>query len=109
MRTICTFYFLAMLFLACTSNAQTVGLFYKNPGTEDGYILFAPISYTTTYLIDKCGRKIHEWNSTYRPGQAAYLLENGKLLRTGNANNSIFTSGGTGGIIELLDTNSTVS
>lgn len=99
---------LSAVLLAGISYAQTVGLFYKNAGTEDGYILFAPTSNTSTYLIDKCGKKIHEWSSAYRPGQAVYLLENGTLLRTGNVNNSIFTSGGTGGIIELLDTNSTV-
>src|SRR5436190_22939494 len=109
MRKFFSLFLFATVFLTSVSSGQTVGLFYKNTGTEDGYVLFAPVQYTSTYLIDKCGKKIHEWNSAYRPGQAVYLLENGKLLRTGNVNNSVFTSGGTGGIIQLLDTNSNVS
>ena len=108
MKTITLLSLGALMCSTVISPAQTVGLFYKNAGTEDGYILFAPGSYTSTYLIDKCGKKIHEWTSAYRPGQSVYLLENGKLLRTGNVNNPVFTSGGTGGIIEMLDTNSTI-
>ena len=90
------------------SHSQTVGLFFHNTGTEDGYVLFAPNSNTKTYLMDKCGRQVHAWTSAYRPGHAVYLLDDGNLLRTGDANNSVFASGGKGGIIELLDTNSTV-
>jgi len=96
------------IFYSENSSAQTIGLFFHNSGTEDGYVLFAPNANTKTYLIDKCGKQIHSWTSAYTPGLAVYLLPNGKLLRAGNTNNSTFNNGGKGGIIELLDTNSSV-
>mgnify|MGYP000047043942 FL=1 len=55
-------------------------------GTADsfeGYTLVAPGTSTTTYLIDNAGRVIHSWQSNYRPGLSVYLLEDGKLLRSG--------------------------
>lgn len=54
---------------------QTVGLQLHAPAnTDDGYVLLAPIQYTRTYLMDKCGREVHRWYSAYRTSQAAYLL-----------------------------------
>jgi len=47
-----------------------------------GFTLLFPIGSTTTYLIDMEGRVANRWESAYRPGQSAYLLENGHLLRT---------------------------
>lgn len=95
-------YFLSITF--CISpfyQAQnTVGLITYETGIEDGYTLFAPLTSTKTFLIDKCGEKVNEWNSAYRPGQSVYLLEDGSLLRAGNSNNPVFTAGGSGGIIE---------
>ncbi len=88
--------------------SQTMGLMQHDAGTEDGYVLFAPISSTATYLMDKCGKEVHSWSSTYRPGQSVYLLADGNLLRTGNAGNPIFTSGGTGGVIEEIDWSSSI-
>ncbi len=89
--------------------AQTVGLLQHQASTLDnGYILFAPISSTTTYLIDACGKQVHTWNSNFKPGQAVYLLEDGTLLRSGNKNNSTFNAGGKGGIIEKIDWNGNV-
>src|SRR3982751_1014125 len=96
-----------LLLISSTLKAQpTVGLISNQAGNVPGYILFAPLSSDTTYLIDKCGKLVHQWNSSYHPGDAVYLLENGALLRTENVNNSTFTSGGKGGRIELLDWNS---
>ena len=61
---------------------QTVGLQLHSAGSaDDGYVLLAPIAYTRTYLMDKCGREVHRWSSAYRAGQAAYLLPDGSLLR----------------------------
>ena len=48
----------------------------------DGYTLFAPMQSNTTYLINNSGEIVHTWESDSRPGLAAYLLENGSLLRT---------------------------
>src|SRR5207249_250338 len=100
------------LFLLCiisfTARSQTVGLFYNNPGALDGYILFAPGVSDTTYLIDKCGKRIHEWHSAYVPGLSVYLLNDGTLLRCCDSVANIFQAGGHGGIIQKLDWNSNV-
>ncbi|SDY61515.1 aryl-sulfate sulfotransferase [Hymenobacter psychrophilus] len=89
---------------------QTVGVQLHAAGsTDDGYVLLAPIQYTRTYLMDKCGREVHGWNSAYKAGQAAYLLPDGTLLRAGAPANATFTAGGLGGIIEKIDWNGTVT
>lgn len=91
--------------LACSSfsQQQTVGLFQNTPEAMDAYTLFAPMSDTMTYLIDNCGEKVHSWVSSYRPAASVYLLENGNLLRTRSANKPNFSTGGSGGEIEILD------
>lgn len=100
---------LSILGISHLSEAQqTIGLFTQEPGSLDGYVLFAPLASDTTYLIDKCGYKVHTWTSAYTPGQSVYLLEDGNLLHSGSANNSVFVNGGNGGILELLDWNSNV-
>jgi hypothetical protein len=87
---------------------QTVGLFSNTIDSYNGYTLFAPMTNTTTYLIDNCGEKVHSWNSAYKPGLSAYVLEDGTLLRTRNTNSTTFTAGGSGGGIEMLDWNGNV-
>lgn len=100
------FYLSFFLFLInlINVNGQTVGLIQHDLGSQDdGYVLFAPLTSTTTYLIDKCGKQVKTWGSTYVPGSSVYLLPDGTLLRAGNSNSPIFTAGGTGGIIEKID------
>ena len=83
--------------------AQTVGLFVNEEGSYDGYTLFAPLQYGTTYLIDNEGKLVHSWDSAYTPGNSVYLLENGHLLRTATlprGPNATFGSGGAGGRVE---------
>lgn len=50
--------------------------------------------------MDESGNEVHSWTSEFRPGMAAYLLEDGSLLRAAKANTSCFVSGGAGGRIE---------
>ena len=96
---------LGIIAIPSTAIAQqkTVGLFLNSPGSFDGYTLFAPLNYTTAYLINNEGRLIHFWEGDYTPGNSVYLLENGHLLRTCNVGNQIFTAGGTGGRIQEVD------
>ncbi len=47
---------------------QTTGLFFNNPEAADGYVLFAPNTSDTTYLIDKDGNVVNQWESQYLPG-----------------------------------------
>jgi len=82
---------------------QTVGLIKNDHGAYTGYTLFAPIGSTATYLIDMEGRIVNTWKSNYRPGQSAYLLEDGHLLRTASLGlraSRDFPHGGSGGRVE---------
>lgn len=81
----------------------TAGLQRREPASFDGYSLLAPLFSTDTFLLDPCGRQVHGWSSTYRPGMSAYLLDNGDLLRTAFVNSSVFRNGGSGGRLERYD------
>jgi hypothetical protein len=95
--------FYYILFNSNLKAQQTVGLFKDSTGNLDGYVLFAPFVYDSTYLIDKCGKLIHTWGSTHNPGLSVYLLPDGTLLRIGAIVSPYFNAGGKGGIIELFD------
>ncbi|MEI6766925.1 MAG: aryl-sulfate sulfotransferase [Bacteroidota bacterium] len=103
---------IAMLMIILFGNknfgqTQTLGVFINDTAnTFKGYTLFAPKQNTMTYLIDNEGRKIHEWtHSTFAPGQAVYLLEDGDLLRTCMTQGQLGTGGGEGGRIEEYNWN----
>ena len=63
------------------SDAQEWGLITREPGTFEGYTLFAPLLFEKTYLIDMEGKLVHQWESDLRPAGPVYLLEDGRLLR----------------------------
>ncbi len=77
----------------------------------DGYMLLAPLQSYATYLVDTDESVAHTWTSKYTPGNSAYLLEDGTLLRTGKVSNGnrFVNTGGVGGIVEKLDWNSNVT
>ncbi len=102
--------FILLIFLSIFSNEvfaqqKTVGLTkHLSGGMEDGYVLFTPLGSDTTFLINKCGQKVHTWYSQYTPGLSVYLLANGHLLKTGTYSDTTFGgAGGRGGVIEELD------
>mgnify|MGYP002265664281 CR=1 FL=1 len=102
--------FLTVLLFASNVLAQTIGLTHYQPSNHEGYVLFSGISSEQTYLIDKCGNKVHEWSSSYRPGLSVDLLPNGELLRTCAHSSPWFGSGsGKGGVLELYDWNSNIT
>lgn len=101
---------LGLFFFAGTVQSQTIGLTnYTIPNTE-GYVLFAPVSNTQTYLIDKCGNEVHSWPSDYKPGLSVYLSTDGTLFRTGSLTTPYFGVGaGKGGILERINWDGTVA
>ncbi|MFN8472725.1 MAG: SUMF1/EgtB/PvdO family nonheme iron enzyme [Anaerolineae bacterium] len=83
---------------------KTVGLFVNDARAWEGYTLFAPKHYTSTYLINNQGLLVHAWTgSQSEPGQSAYLLENGHLLRAAMTRGPLSTGGGEGGRVEEYD------
>ena len=51
---------------------------------DDGYTLLYPHNQPHVYLLDFCGEVVHTWTNedTLRPGNMAYLQENGDLILT---------------------------
>ncbi len=76
---------------------------YDSDASFEGYTLFAPMWDRKTYLMDNDGNIVHSWTSIYLDTQAAYLLENGNLVRTSIVADSSIFSGGGQGRIEMFD------
>ena len=99
---------LCCLLIAFNSYAQrTVGtLSFESAQSYDGYNLLYPHNQPNVYLIDNCGRIAHVWEdeAEFRPGNMAYLMENGDLIKTKRpaaiAGNPIWAGGG-GGTVEI--------
>ncbi|RTR39679.1 DUF1566 domain-containing protein [Shewanella canadensis] len=79
---------------------------------SESYTLFSPMQSTETYLIDQQKNTLHSWQSNYRPGLSVYLMDGGELLRPGAITNKPTTfsgqTGGSAGVIEILNWNSDV-
>ncbi|WOO39602.1 aryl-sulfate sulfotransferase [Rubellicoccus peritrichatus] len=76
----------------------------EDEDVSDGYVLYAPVGETTTYLVDNDGETQKTWESDYEPGLSVYLMDDGTLIRTGQADNDVFGhEGGHGGIVENYD------
>jgi hypothetical protein len=100
--------FIVTLSLQSTAQPQTLGLFSRTSASQDGYVLFTPMTSDNTYLIDKCGKSVHTWNGSRKPGASVYLLEDGSLLRAEGVGNTNFAVGGTGGAIVRYDWNGSI-
>lgn len=88
---------------------QTVGLIsYDEPNTYQGYTLIYPHNQSTIYLVNNCGMIVHSWpgEEGYRPGNVAYLQNNGDIIltkRPADISQDAIWAGGGGAIIEIKD------
>ena len=104
-------YFAALLLFAASAQLapaqnRTVGVITNDEKrAAPGYTLLPPKHNGRTYLIDNAGQVYNTWDSKYEPGQSAYLLPNGHLLRAAMlpSSGAIGTGGGEGGRIEEFD------
>lgn len=94
--------------LTLESIAQsTVGLISLDPNRSyPGYNLIYPHNQPNVYLINSCGEVVHDWidSSVFVPGNTAYLLENGNLVKTKrhrDVTNDAIWAGGGGDIVEI--------
>ena len=79
------------------------GLKKNEEGAFTGYTFFAPIRSKTSYLIDMEGEIVHEWPSEHPPGNSAYLMEDGSIVRTAqDFDNPTFHGGGSGGRVQRI-------
>lgn len=97
--------------LVCVfSNAQnTVGLLSYQPSkTFNGYNLIFPHNQPTVYLLDNCGEIVHQWedDNNFRPGNTAYILPDGNLVkakRDATVTDDEIWAGGGGEFVEIRD------
>ncbi len=90
-------------FLFADEGDQTVGWFHRQVDTFGGYSFFAPGRSSTTYLVDGIGRVVHSWPSSFNPGNAAYLLPGGQILRAARIPGNLpLSAGGVGGRVERI-------
>jgi len=88
---------------------NTVGLLTYDPSaTYEGYNLIYPHNQPNVYILDMCGQIVHQWTDDvdFRPGNTAYIMPDGKLIKTKRA--SIISSdpiwaGGGGATVEIRD------
>lgn len=86
---------------AATDETEQRGLIRRTEDAFEGLTLIAPLRDRTTYLIDLQGEVVHRWRAELRPGNSAYLLDNGHLLRCAREpDNPVFQGGGQGGRIQ---------
>lgn len=97
--------YVSLLFALCFAQValaqNTIGTMAYTPDAVDaGYTLLYPHNQPNVYLVDLCGEVVHTWNNDegFRPGNVAYLQENGDLVFTYRpqvfANDWIWAGGG---------------
>ncbi len=102
---------LVISFFSGTIFAQknTVGLLSYDPVKAfDGYNLMFPHNQPNVYLLNNCGEVVHTWDDddNYRPGNFAYLTEEGLLYkgkREASVAGDAIWAGGGGAILEIRD------
>ena len=97
------FTFCFLILMLNFSNSQTVGLINYNEASYEGYTLFNAAN-NTSYLIDNCGRAIHQWEADAPIIGDAQLLPDGQLARLVNRsdNNGFFETDGAATHLELV-------
>lgn len=104
-----TYIALFFMFFFQSIYAQNLGLLsYKEDKTSDGYIMIYPHNQPSVYLLNNCGNIVHKWEDApnSRPGNTAYLLPNGNLVKTkrpASVVNDPIWAGGGGATIEIVD------
>ena len=69
---------------AALGQTPTVGtLAFVPDSVSPGYTLYQPHNQPDAFLLNFCGEVVHRWEAadTLRPGNSAYLLPNGDLVR----------------------------
>ncbi len=80
------------------------GLRLRDAGAFDGYTLFSPLLSGSSFLSDMDGEVVHRWDTGLALSAMAYLLDDGRLLRSIKlVENTRFFGGGLGGRLILLD------
>ena len=86
---------------------NTVGLITYNPElAQDGYNIHFPHNQPHVYLLNNCGEIVNVWegDADQRPGNTAYLTEDGNLIKTtrnASVSGDAIWAGGGGATVEI--------
>ena len=100
--------FICVTALSLTAQ-NTVGLLSYVPWKSyDGYNLLYPHNQPNVYLLNNCGEIVHVWedDDNFRPGNTAYLLPDGRLVKTkrnADISGDPIWAGGGGATVEIRD------
>ncbi len=109
MRRTLIIFLLFLLYFQNIAQENTVGLLsYQVDRSFDGYNLLYQHNQPNVYLLNNCGEIVHVWEDedNFRPGNTAYLLDDGRLVkckRDANFMDDAIWAGGGGAIIEMRD------
>jgi len=81
---------------------------YKGNLLEDSFVMAVINGGLEAFLIDKKGKKVFEWTFDTNLGNDLELLPDGKLIGMFKTSNPVFSFGGVGGIIKILNINGTI-
>lgn len=70
---------------------------------SDDLVLYSQSFEKETYLVNKCGELINEWNHNERAGLSARLLPDGNLIRAGYLQNTCCPQASTGGLLQIIN------
>ena len=76
---------------------------------ENSLVLAIENGGTASYLLDKTGTKVYEWSFETNLGNDLELLPDGKLIGMFKSENPIFSFGGFGGVIKILNIDGTTA
>lgn len=68
-----------------SAQEQTVGLFTASAVAQPGLTLVSTLFGHDSWLLDNAGQVVNSWTSGHVGAGAAYLLDNGGLVRSGVA------------------------
>lgn len=109
-RTLLAIFCVATASLHVTADEQDfvfpkTGVIRTTDNVTPGYVLLSPISTEKVFLLNNQGQIVHQWKTDRQPGQSAYLLEDGSLLRAGKVKDTFQfpATAGSGGRIQKYD------
>jgi hypothetical protein len=76
---------------------------YNGDLIDNSYTLAVENGGTLSYLLDKSGNKVKEWQFESNLGNDLELLPDGKLLGIFKSDNPVISFGGYGGIVRIID------
>ena len=106
-----------MLFYSCSNDSEKAPtipeltdeiLVYEPTKISDNLVLVADPGADEVYLLQKDGKRFHEWTLTDELGNDAYLEDDGKLLAILKTGNDKIIFGGSGGQIQVINPDNSI-